>query len=232
MPDYSRRSEEQEIMDDLAAAGPVIDVTLKELDTINRLLGGNHVTIHGVRSLLHAPKTNPVIVDVGCGSGDMLRIIRRRIANARNARLIGIDANPNIAAYARAHTNDPGIEFRSLDIFSPEFRKTEFDIMTGTLFFHHFTDAQLTDFFSWAAAKARLGIVINDIHRHWFAYHSIRLLTRIFSRSEMVRHDAAVSVMRAFRKDDLIEILGKAGIKNYSIRWMWAFRWQVIIRTA
>jgi 2-polyprenyl-3-methyl-5-hydroxy-6-metoxy-1,4-benzoquinol methylase len=232
MPDYSRRSEEQEIMDDLAAAGPVIDVTLKELDTINRLLGGNHVTIQGVRSLLPAPNTNPVIVDVGCGSGDILRIIRRRIANARNARLIGVDANPNIAAYARAHTNDPGIEFRSLDIFSPEFRKTEFDIMTGTLFFHHFTDAQLTDFFSWAAAKARLGIVINDIHRHWFAYHSIKLLTRLFSRSQMVRHDAAVSVMRAFRKDDLIEILRKAGVKNYSIRWMWAFRWQVIIRTA
>jgi 2-polyprenyl-3-methyl-5-hydroxy-6-metoxy-1,4-benzoquinol methylase len=230
MPDFSTRSAEIEIMDDLAAAGPVIEVTLKELDTINRLLGGNNVTIDGIKKLLPDHRKNLVIVDVGCGSGDILRIIRRRIRNAKDAKLIGIDANPNIVAYAKAHTSDNGIEFRAIDIFSPEFRNLEFDILTGTLFFHHFTDYQLAEFLGWASSRARIGVVINDIHRHWFAYHSIKLLTAAFSRSEMVRHDAAVSVMRAFKKEELIAILTKAGIRNYEIKWMWAFRWQLIIR--
>ena len=32
-------------------------------------------------------------------------------------------------------------------------------------------------------------------------------------------------------KQEIINILEKAGIKNYSLKWKWAFRWQVIIET-
>jgi hypothetical protein len=46
----------------------------------------------------------------------------------------------------------------------------------------------------------------------------------------MVKYDAPLSVMRAFRKDELEEIMRGAGIENYSLRWMWAFRWQVVIK--
>jgi hypothetical protein len=74
-----------------------------------------------------------------------------------------------------------------------------------------------------------VGFIINDIHRHWLAYYSIKLLTRIFSRSMMVRFDAPLSVLRAFRKKELEVILRNAGISNFKIKWMWAFRWQVIV---
>ncbi len=46
----------------------------------------------------------------------------------------------------------------------------------------------------------------------------------------MVKYDAPLSVLRAFKKQELIEILNKAGIRDYAIRWQWAFRWQVIVR--
>ncbi|MEQ9414600.1 MAG: SAM-dependent methyltransferase, partial [Cyclobacteriaceae bacterium] len=64
---------------------------------------------------------------------------------------------------------------------------------------------------------------------HWFAYHSIRLLTKWFSKSPMVQFDAPVSVLRAFHRSDIISILKDAGINNYSLKWKWAFRWQLII---
>ena len=220
-------------MDDLTASGQIIDVTLHELEVINKLLGGNYVTLNGLRKLMkHVRKDQPVtIADVGCGSGDILRLIRKWLnQQGRQAALFGIDANPNIASYAATHTPpDFEIIFKALDIFSEEFRSQQYDIVTGTLFFHHFTHEQLVEFFRNIYPKVNVGIVINDIHRHWFAYHSIRLLTKWFSNSSMVINDAPLSVARAFKKSELIEILEKAGIEKFSIRWMWAFRWQVVI---
>ncbi|MBA4057205.1 MAG: SAM-dependent methyltransferase, partial [Marivirga sp.] len=71
--------------------------------------------------------------------------------------------------------------------------------------------------------------IINDIHRHSLAYYSIRLLTKVFSKSSMVKFDAPLSVRRAFTKKELLEILNEAGIKKYTIQWKWAFRWQVLV---
>jgi hypothetical protein len=55
------------------------------------------------------------------------------------------------------------------------------------------------------------------------------LLTQLFSKSPMVKHDSKVSVLRSFKRSELKKLLSLAGINNYTIKWMWAFRWQVII---
>jgi len=52
MPDFSKRSDDVEIMDDLACAGEVVNQTLREIENINRLLGGNYVTVDGVKKAL------------------------------------------------------------------------------------------------------------------------------------------------------------------------------------
>jgi len=233
MPDLSHRSEEIEIMDDLNCSGEVVNQTLRELDTINHLLGGNYVTLNGVKELLHRidiPRTLTV-ADLGCGSGDMLMRMSQQHFDTQ-MELIGIDANPHITAFANDRNRDDRIRFETLDIFSEEFKKRKFDIVIGTLFFHHFGSDQLIAFFSQLKHQATVGIVINDIHRHPVAYYSIKALTQLFSKSTMVKFDAPLSVRRAFSKNELVEILKKAEIKEYSLRWMWAFRWQVIIKTA
>lgn len=230
MPDFRVRSNEIEIMDDLNFSGPVMDQTLKELEVINTLLGGNHVTLDGLKKLIGSKKT-VTIVDVGCGGGDMLRLIRKWCCRRGvEAKLIGIDANPAIVGFARNNSKpEDRIDYHSIDIFSEQFNKIEYDILVGTLFFHHFSDEQLIMFFRNVFRQSRMGFVINDIHRHWFAYHSIKWLTRLFSKSKMVQNDGPVSVLRAFRKSELERILKSAGITKYTIRWMWAFRWQVIV---
>lgn len=77
--------------------------------------------------------------------------------------------------------------------------------------------------------QVNLGIVINDLHRHPFAYHSIKILTRLFSKSSMVKYDAPLSVQRAFTKKELVRLMENAGIEHYKIKWKWAFRWQIVI---
>ena len=220
-------------MDDLESSGEVIDQTLRELETINKWLGGNHVTINGLDLLMQkAGVVRPTltIADLGCGGGDMLMMIanwaRKR---GQDINLIGIDANPNIVEFAKKNTkNYPEISYRAINIFSDEFKALKYDIATSTLFTHHFNDRELIKLFTQIKSQASLGMVINDLHRHWFAYHSIKWLTAAFSKSVMVRNDAAVSVLRSFHRNEIAKILNRSNISDYSVQWMWAFRWQIV----
>ena len=223
MKSLKKRSEELEIMDDLDCHGEVVDQTLRELEVINRLLGGDNVTIDGIGRLAKENRTY-TIADLGCGGGDLAMKIER---HNKKLKVVGIDANPHIIHFAKQQY--PSIEFETLDVFSSEFKKREYDIITATLFVHHFSDEQLVELFR--SFNARVGVVINDIHRHSLSYYSIKILTKLFSKSAMVKFDAPLSVRRAFKKKELIAILDKAGIKSYSLRWKWAFRWQLIWHT-
>ena len=233
MPDFSNRATAHEIMDDLGVSGGQLDQALHELDGINYLLGGNYVTLKGLTLLTERYNKNGRlhIADVGCGSGDMLRRIRRLMERREiDAVLTGFDANPNVVKYATAHTPAScRIQYETLNIFSDDFKSRKFDVVTATLFFHHFSDDQLIQFFKALRKQVSRGLVINDIHRHWFAYYAIRMLTKIFSKSPMVIHDGPVSVLRAFKRAELKRILTKAGFDRFTIKWRWAFRWQVVV---
>lgn len=232
MPDFSKRSSAIEIMDDLTSSGTIIDQTLRELEFINTWLGGNAVTLNALDKVVqsHREIKTLAIADLGCGGGDMLRLINNwAIKRNIQVQLTGIDANPNIIAFAKNNVALPNVQFSSIDIFSDEFKKMHFDVVLGTLFFHHFTSDQLIDFFRQLRQQVKVALIINDIHRHPLAYHSIAMLTKAFSKSAMVIHDAPLSVLRAFSKDELRFIFNQAGYSKYSIQWKWAFRWEVVL---
>ncbi|CAN5915170.1 class I SAM-dependent methyltransferase [soil metagenome] len=234
---FSRRSPETEIMDDLALGGEAMAQTLQELDTINTWLGGNKVVTDALSFLHQIPAGKPffartlTVADLGCGGGDLLKVMARwaRKQNVR-AKLTGIDANGYIVDYAAANCQAyPEIGFQQQDIFAPAFARQPYDVMVCSLFCHHFTDEQLVVLFRQMYGQARLGVIINDLHRHPLAYHSIHLLTSLFSKSYLVKNDAKLSVLRAFRKQELQRLLAAAGITRYRLKWMWAFRWQLVM---
>lgn len=235
MSRFVTRSHAPEIMDDLQCAGEVVHQTLRELDFINHWLGGNQVTLKGLRLLMKDQNKNESlhIADLGCGSGEMLKLIHQQLKTSYPAiQLTGIDANPNIIAFAEKHcAGVANIHFKASDIFNPDFQKHVFDIVIATLFLHHFTHDQLVNVFRTLKTQARIGIVVNDLHRHPLAYYPIKILTRLFSRSAMVKYDAPLSVLRGFSKAEIQQILREAAIERYTLRWRWAFRWQLIIHT-
>lgn len=233
MPDFSTRSNEIEIMDDLRCTGQVLDQTLRELEFINKWLGGNKITINAIDRLLKdTSKREVTIVDLGCGGGDMLKIIdawgkRKKL----KLKLMGVDANPYIVDFAKKNLKDyPNIHFETMDIFSGDFQQRKYDIVVGTLFYHHFLSTQLTAFFKQLRQQVYIGYVINDLHRHWLAYYAIKILTQIFSKSSMVKYDAPLSVLRAFKREELKQILIASQPIKFEIRWKWAFRWQVVAK--
>jgi ubiquinone/menaquinone biosynthesis C-methylase UbiE len=251
MPNLSYRSNEKELIDDLELDNDALRQNLEELAVINKYLGGNQVTVSGLSKLIFdfqisrsksrkLPKQTSniehrtsqlTIADLGCGGGDMLMVMAKWAKNkGLNAEFVGIDANDFMIDFAQKRTaNIQNISYLHQNIFSEEFKQKVFDVMTMTLFCHHFNDQELVSLLQQFKKQCRIGIVINDIHRHWFAYHSIAWITKLFLKSYLVKHDAKLSVWRAFRRADLERIIQQAGFTRYSIRWKWAFRWEVVL---
>jgi len=231
--DLTSRAAEPELMDDLALATDALRQNLDELETINTWLGGYQPVLNALDRLRpRFPAGRPLrVADLGSGGGDTLRHVARWARQTGVAvQLTGIDANPFMLEYAAAKSRAyPEISYRQFDIFSPEFQAEPYDVLTCSLFCHHFTDNELVVLLKQWRAQAQVAVVINDLHRHWLAYHSIKWLTRRLGGSYLVRHDAPLSVARAFRRRDWETLLQRAGVRHYQLRWRWAFRWQVIL---
>jgi len=229
----NERASDPELMDDLTLASDALRQNLDELETINTWLGGYAPVLNALDRLrTRFPAGRPLrVADLGSGGGDTLRQIARWARRQGVAvELAGIDANEFMLEYAAGKSAEfPEISYRQFDIFSPEFRAQPYDVLTCSLFCHHFTDAELVTLLQQWQQQARVAVVINDLHRHWLAYHSIKWLTRLLGGSYLVQHDAPLSVARAFRRKDWVALLARAGITHYELRWRWAFRWQVII---
>lgn len=204
-----------------------IALNMKELDFINTRLGGHKVTISGVEAFHSNNQNSLSIVEIGCGGGDNLRAIRRWADDKKlKLQLKGIDINSNTIAFAEKVKENEGIEFIYADYKDVKF-DVHPDIIFSSLFCHHFTDDELVEMMKWKMHNSIMGFFINDLHRNFFAYHSIRLLVNVFSKSYLVKNDAPLSVQRGFIKSDWDRIFHDAGISKYSIEWKWAFRWLV-----
>ncbi len=225
------RTDEEEIMDDFSIDGPILNDALDKLAIINKLLGGNIVTLNGLKKLLkNQPKTKPItIVDLGCGGGDILRAIAKYGKNeGYNFQLIGVDANKNASDYAASLSIDyENIKFLHVDVFSEEFKTMHYDIVITTLFLHHFKEAQLLQLLNHLLKITTIGIVVNDLHRHRLAYYLFKLIT-IPVKNKMIIEDGLTSVLRGFKRKELVD-LSKQMNSSYQLKWKWAFRYQWIL---
>lgn len=227
------RTDKPELMDDFSLEGEVLRDALDKIAKINTLLGGNKLTLFGVKKLIknHPKETEILIVDVGCGNGDMLRYLAdygRK--NNLIFKLIGLDANGFTINHARnLSVNYPNISYRCENIFDVKFKMIPSDIVLCTLTLHHFKDDEIMKIMAVFYANANLGIVINDLHRSRLAYRLFLLVCFIFKLNTMSREDGLVSILRGFKKKELIDFSKRLGFKKYIIEWKWAFRYQWII---
>ncbi len=226
------RTDKEELMDDFSIGGELLKDTLNKLEKINRWLGGNRVSINALKFILkdHPKEIELKIVDIGCGHGDILRDVAKfGREKGYSMKLIGIDANPSAINYANELSLQyPEVSFVSEDIFSENFKKREFDIVMSTLFLHHFKEEQLVSFLRNTLDQTKIGIVVNDLHRHRLAYYLFMLLS-VFIKNKMIVNDGLISVLRGFKRKDLIRISQKLKVQP-QITWKWAFRYQWIIK--
>lgn len=233
--DTTHRSTAPEIMDDFAMEGEILRDALDKIARINQLLGGNKVTLDGVKTLLGSkPKDELIrITDIGCGNGDMLRTLADYAKNkGLNFMLKGIDANSFTIDHAKSLSqNYPNITYSCSDVFDDLDKDDPCDIILCTLTLHHFKDEEIIKLLENFKRSAKLGIVINDLQRSILAYRLFKAICYVFRLNDMSREDGLVSILRGFKRADLVKYQEQLKFKSSSIKWKWAFRYQWIIKT-
>ena len=164
------------------------------------------------------------LLDVGFGDGDMLRRIARwAVGRGIAAELVGVDLNPRSEVAARAHTaTDLPIRWITGDY--AELAGQGWDAVVSSLVAHHMARDQLVAFLRFMEGQAALGWLVNDLHRHRFAYAGFPILATLARWHPIVRHDGRLSIARSYRPAEWPPLLAAAGIDHAHVYRAFPFR--------
>lgn len=222
MRSLAARAAEPEWMDGADLSAAEMAACLHDLAQVNTATFGRRPTLGWLKGRVAGATRMLRIVDVGSGEGDMLRAVHGRCAEwGVRAELIGVDLNPCCVAAARAASAGLPIRFIEGDAAAIV---TDCDIVLSSLVCHHMTNAELIGFLGWMERTAAMGWFVNDLHRHWLAYHGFAALSAVAGWHRIVRHDGPLSVARAFTAEDWRGYLAAAGINGARIAWWFPFR--------
>jgi SAM-dependent methyltransferase len=228
---FKQRAKEHELMDDFSTGGPELREALQHLRLLNRIFGAALPTLYGVQRLwLKADKPRRFsILDIGSGSGDVNRhILRWADKNQIDLRITLVDITEDACEEARLlFRNEPRIHVMRSDLF--ELPEGCVDVITGTQFVHHFAVNELPNVVESMLKASRLGVVINDIHRHWIPWAVVWLTARIVSNNRYILNDGPLSVAKGFRSEDWKNLRKALGISEMFYAWRPLFRYVVVI---
>lgn len=231
MESLSMRSEQPERMDDQSIGGRELEEALFQLGWINRLLGAAWVTLEGVAGFWRSAgrPRRLELIDVGAGAGEGNRLLLRWADwTGVDLRITLIDIHPETCAHAARHWAGEGrvrVEQGDLLRLAPG----RADILTASLVLHHLPTSELAGALLGLKRAARLGVVINDLHRHPLAVSFIGAATRLLSRNPMIRHDAPLSVRRGFRAAEFDALRSTPGLEALRCSWRPFFRYLVTL---
>jgi ubiquinone/menaquinone biosynthesis C-methylase UbiE len=110
------------------------------------------------------------------------------------------------------------------DVRSLPFAARSFDVVTASLFLHHFDAPELPAVLAGLHRLARRALVVNDLRRALVPWLFGRLAFPVVLRSSVSVADGLLSIRRGFRADELRAAFAAAGIADVSIRRSWPYR--------
>jgi len=228
-----KRSYDKEMMDCSGNSPEILAEDLRNLRLLNRYLRGTRSVVLALwRALGREPHKPISVLDVGTGSADIPAAILARAKRCHvAAKIVAIEADPTTARIAATRSRRHGeINILRGDASAPPFIPGSFDFVVASQFLHHFSEAKIVDLLRQWATLARCAIVISDLVRHPFAYHGIRLLTRLTTRNVMTLTDAPLSVRRAFTLTEWRELLRQADIGPVEMFSVFPCRMAAVVR--
>ncbi|KKO00095.1 hypothetical protein LCGC14_0128610 [marine sediment metagenome] len=233
MVDFKRRSSEVEIMDTFSGTTDELETILKDINRVNKLLGGYKITLDAVFEMISTGlKESYTILDMGCAEGTMLRKLADE-GRKRNIKLhlIGVDLNGQGLELAELYSTDyPEITYQKADILTTDFSQLNIDVIMTTLTLHHFTDEGVVQFVNRFVKLASIGVVINDLERSPIAYFLFKAFSFFFIKTEIAKKDGLLSVRRAFKMNELQDFAKQVKNASHQIQWKWAFRYIWVLK--
>jgi ubiquinone/menaquinone biosynthesis C-methylase UbiE len=226
LPLRPARAHEEEWMDLPGQDPALVAGCLDDLRRLNRFTGGISLTLLALTRLTRelAPGAGIEILDVATGGGDFPRAMvawaRRR---GLRVRILATDLSPEILGWAA--TGAPlGIEFAVADARCLPFDDDAFDVATCSLFLHHLEPDDATAALKEMRRVARRGVIVNDLVRSWVGYLGSLVVPRMMSRNACFRHDATLSVRRAYTKYEMATLADRAGLGRVRFRGLPGYR--------
>jgi ubiquinone/menaquinone biosynthesis C-methylase UbiE len=204
---------------------------LENLARLNRTFGGKKA-VETIFHKLAGQTRNPVLIDLASGYGDHGRnLIRRAKARRNEITVMALDVQFQTLQIARNATPaGQKMFFVQADARQLPFRNQGADLVFCNLALHHFAEKDALTVLQEMARVGRHGTACVDLVRSRLAAFCIWLLTTFIVRDPMVRHDARLSVRRAFTGVEMKSLAHRAGWPNLKqIKFFW-FQQAVLAR--
>ena len=228
------RSDAPELLDGVIADPAELAENFRDIQRVNRLLGGTSTVLHHLPPLLDAvPADQPAtILDLATGAADIpIAIARRAERDGRPVRIIASDASEEILALAGANVaGHPAIELAHIDARDVPLPDGDVDIAICSLSLHHFPPDEAARVLREMHRVARVGFILNDLRRSRLGYAAAWVAARLTTRNRLTRNDAPLSVLRAYTPTELAALLAVAGIDNARITTHPWFRMAAVAR--
>ncbi len=213
MSGFAERLARPELMDD-ANVDPVdLAANFRDIEFANAVFGGAAPVVREV--LATGART---VLDVGCGSADIPRAVVRAAARlGRDVWVTCADRSAAVLDIARRRSlGDPKLSFVQAEALELPFRDRSFDVATCSLTLHHFDPHGAVALLRELRRVARIPIVC-DLVRSRTAYLATRLFARVLAHNRLTRHDAPLSVQRAYTAAEALELAREAGWEAASV---------------
>jgi ubiquinone/menaquinone biosynthesis C-methylase UbiE len=193
---------------------------ISELQLVNRWMGDAHALRQTLlKDVEHNTLHEFSVLDVGAGSGELLRVAASWAKETgRRFKGIGLELNERSAQAILGESKAfPEISSVRGDALRLPFANDEFDYVMCSLFTHHFRDEQVTHILRQMRRVARRRIFVIDLHRDPVPYFFYTTVGKLVLKNRLIRHDGALSILRSFKADELLNLGQAAGMRNAAI---------------
>jgi SAM-dependent methyltransferase len=204
--DLRQRSREAERLD-IGVEDEEAVRSLGDLRLVNRWLGGRRSLLRAVRPFL---REGIRILDVGCGSADLPAWLRRTTP----ARIMVVGVDLKLLHLQQA---PPGVHRVVADVRQLPFPPLSFDVVTVSLFLHHFDAPEVGGVLRALFSLARRALVVNDLRRARVPLLFGQAVFPLLFRSPVSVADGLLSVRRGFRPQELEEAFASADLRGVRI---------------
>jgi SAM-dependent methyltransferase len=222
--DFAQRSDAAEWLDDPDRDPDELAAVLHDLARLNGATLGRLPVLFWLRRAIAAipPEQPLLLVDAGCGYGDLLRSIRSWARRRDIAiTLCGVDVDPRTIRIAEAATDARDrIDFTVADVLRWR-PKAPIDLIVSSLLAHHLADRAIVDLLRWMERTARRGWLVCDLQRHPLPYAAIGLAGKLTNLHPTVIDDGQISVTRALIRSEWEARLDEAGTPRRDVTMCW-----------
>jgi SAM-dependent methyltransferase len=217
MVDLRRRATDPELLDEGVSEALALG-SLADLRFVNRWLGNRPRLLSAIRPHLDASAPGSVtrMLDVGCGSADLSAWLRARAS----APVMAVGADLKLLHLRQAPVE---VQCVAADARALPFAAGTFDVVTASLFLHHFNEGDVARVLRELFRLTRRVLVVNDLRRARVPYAFGRIAFPFLFRSRVSVADGLLSIRRAFTRAELRAAFEEAGIP-VRIERTWPYR--------